>query len=258
MFRDRARPGVLLMIHCYFDDSGTHDDAGVVVWGGVVGTVDQFNQLEKRWRECLSAPMPGRPPLARFHLSHCKMRMREFARYNDAEIDHVQYRFRNVIIESGAMPVAFGVDKTAWDRFVTGKLRERLGGGAEALAFGSCAKAALEIAEDDKRGMQIVFDKGRETENLRLVFRAAEELVPAVTGHSAKFLAVADYPGLQAADMVANYFYVYAQNWLTDCESDLGPHFLHMVDRVEQQHWAMFGSDQVRELAARLRKSLRI
>ncbi len=63
--------GPALMLQCYLDDSGTHGGAPVVVWGGVIGSVDQFGRLEDQWKRLLREPLPGKLPLKSFHLSHC-------------------------------------------------------------------------------------------------------------------------------------------------------------------------------------------
>ncbi len=46
VFPSGVRDGRLLMLKAYFDDAGTHASAPVVVMGGLVGTVEQWDALE--------------------------------------------------------------------------------------------------------------------------------------------------------------------------------------------------------------------
>ena len=69
----------------YFDDSGSHTDSEIVTIGGVIGTPQQWNDFDKRWKALLAEPLPGKPKLRMFHLSHCNAREGEFQAYSDAE-----------------------------------------------------------------------------------------------------------------------------------------------------------------------------
>lgn len=78
------------MLRAYFDDSGTHADSEVVAIGGLIGTVDQWNEFDRKWKALLAAPLPSKPPLRMFHLSHCNAANGEFRGYSDAECDAVR------------------------------------------------------------------------------------------------------------------------------------------------------------------------
>ncbi len=147
--------GRMLLLQCYFDDSGTHDASEFVVWGGVLGGVEQIVDLDAKWLRLLSEPLPGKPAIKNFHLSHCVMGLGDFEAYNfeaynHAERDRVRYLFREAILDSRLMPVAFGVDVLAWDKYIQGDLRDHLGD-AERGAYGMCLKAACDIAVDHQK-----------------------------------------------------------------------------------------------------------
>jgi hypothetical protein len=46
------------MLKAYFDDAGTHAASPAVVLGGLIGTVDQWERLEKLWGLRLADPLP--------------------------------------------------------------------------------------------------------------------------------------------------------------------------------------------------------
>lgn len=223
------RDGALLMLQCFFDDSGTHDGSKVVVWGGVAGTVEQFEELEQQWVAALANPPFGKPPIKKFSQSDCRACHGEFKGYNRAESDHLQYIFREIVINSNVVGVCYGVDVAAWDRHVTGRLREFIGG-AESAAFGLCAKKAFEIADLNEDKISMVFDQGRKTDLLQILYSAAGQHFPEAAKNAAStFMPVASTPGLQAADLIANYFYAYAKEYLLDSEAEADPHLLSLL-----------------------------
>lgn len=243
------------VLKCYFDDAGTHRDSLIVVWGGVFGTQEQLDALDRDWQILLQKPLPGKPPLNLFHLAHCRAHCGEFRDYTDTECDRVQNLFRSVILNAGVMPVAFGVDVAAWDCRVTGLLRRRIGP-AENLAFGSCAKAALEVTDNDGDRMLAFFDLGRCDDGLRDVYEGAGALLPEAAARLvASFVPVEGNPGLQAADVVANSFYRFALGWLDDRSARPEPHFFGLA-WAKQTHWAMYGADEIDDLVCKVRQDL--
>jgi hypothetical protein len=149
-----AGSGSLVMLQCFFDDSGTHGGAAVVVWGGVVGQVEQFKHLEREWMALLKTPPYGRPSLKKYSQADCRSCKGEFLGYSQPESDHLQFCFRNIIIISGVVPISYGTDAAAWDRHITGRLREFLGS-AESASYGLCAKLVLETAEENDSQISI-------------------------------------------------------------------------------------------------------
>src|SRR5947209_3862900 len=94
------REGLLMLLRAYFDDSGTHGNSEVVVMGGLIGTVEQWDRFEAAWAAKLACPLEGKPPLKKgFHLSACNARDGEFSHYSDAEQDALIHAFRQIIID---------------------------------------------------------------------------------------------------------------------------------------------------------------
>ena len=250
------RSGWLLMIQCFFDDSGTHAGAPIVVWGGVIGTCEQFAVMEERWIELLKQPLPGKPPLKKFRLTDCHAIAGEFKGYTRTECDVVQNLFRTAIVESDLIPVAYGVDTAIWDARVVGRLRELFD--PESAVFGTCARLALEVAEENNQKVSVVFDEGRENEKLHRLCIASRELLPrgaALT--DATFSKVIQSPGLQAADVVANYFYRYAQQWQINRNADPSCHFQHLLVNSAQKHYGMFSESEIDHIVINVTARLR-
>lgn len=221
--------GALVMLQCFFDDSGTHNRSTVVVWGGVIGKLEQLEALEQEWVKILDQPPFGYPPIKNFSQADCRARRGEFCKYSTAESDHLQYLFRQVVIEANVVGISYGVDAATWDRHVTGKLRLVVGG-AESAAYGLCAKMAFEIAELNEDKISIVFDQGRKSRILDAIYGGASALIPeAAKNAAATFMPIASTPGLQAADLVANYFYTFAREYLVDADCEPDPHLVSLL-----------------------------
>ena len=125
------------MLIGYFDDSGTHTNSEIVVMAGFVGTREQWQQFKKAWSDKLSEPLPGKPPLKRFHMVNCVQRDREFSDYTEAERDAVIHDFRQIILDAKLIGNVTAVDRVAWDEIMVGPLR-MLHGDAEWYCLNSC------------------------------------------------------------------------------------------------------------------------
>lgn len=252
----------LLMLQFFFDDSGTHERSPVVVWGGVLGTEQQFAVLEEKWRALLACPLPGKPPLKKFHLTHCRSHRDEFESYSEAESDRLQFLFRSIIIDTALVSVAFGTYVESWERNVTGKLRDALGS-ADSPSIGTCIKVAFDYgAANPDMKLALVFDKGRRLpiqENLLKAFEFSDPTLSARASDS--YLAVEGSPGLQAADIVANSFYRYAVAWQYDNDSIPDAHFADLLrnrpfDQDGRQildHFGVFNEQRIREMVVGMR-----
>jgi hypothetical protein len=94
------------MMGAFFDDSGTHDGSSVVAMGGLLGTEQHWDAFAEQWNTILKDPLPGRPPLTQFHLSHCRNGTGEFAGFSRAERDHLTCRFHRVILDNELITVS--------------------------------------------------------------------------------------------------------------------------------------------------------
>jgi hypothetical protein len=222
------------MLSAYFDDSGTHEDARVVVWGGVLGTEDQWSGFDNAWRARLRSPLPGKPPLRRFHLAACEAGADEFRGYSRAEKDHVTYLFRSIIMDAGLVHLSSVVSRPDWDELIVGTLRERIGD-AEHAAFLRCIRDSLEVGHllyDDERLITITFDKGRQS-RLQLLADRVMEFDRRLLGIAdLRFRSVELLPPLQAADIVATESFWASQKWLDTGTNDSSrAHFRHLLEQ---------------------------
>jgi hypothetical protein len=230
------------MLAAYFDDSGTHDDSKLVVWGGFIGTAEQWSGFDKAWRAKLARPLPGKPRLTKFGLADCEGHHGEFAGYSEAESDLLQNECRELIVQAGVIGLAYAVERESWDRLAKGEAREFLGGDAESACFGGCFNGAVERAVHffpEDRMLSVHFDRGRKSPKLDALIDRVTKLYrgsPAIVNLS--YNRVNDFSPLQAADIIATENYWHASSVIAGNDNPR-PHFAHFLQRVRTDGYLM-------------------
>jgi len=147
------------MLTAYFDDSGTHDEAEIMVMAGFIGTDEQWSAFDASWKAKLDAPLPDKPPLRRFRMADCEARSGEFSGYSKAEKDAVIHDFREIIIDNKLPGYVIAVERRAWDRLVVGP-HAVLYGDCEQHCVRRCVSFALDYVRkhESERLLTIVID----------------------------------------------------------------------------------------------------
>jgi hypothetical protein len=149
--------------------------------------------------------------------------------------------------------VTYGADVSAWDKHVQGRLRSYIGG-AEGASYGLCARLALQIAVENDEKMSLVFDQGAMKLVLHNIYSGACALIPEGAARAAAtFRPVTGTPGLQAADLVANYFYGFAKRWIEDSEHKPDPHLWSLLRSGLPVIDGFMGEKEIEELAHKMR-----
>jgi hypothetical protein len=170
---------VVLVLEGYFDDSGTHGDTRVVVWGGFLGTVDQWVDLDRRWREKLAKPLPNKARLKKFALADCRWAVEEFESYSYAERDLIQADFRQLIIDVGVIGMAYAVDRHAYTELMSQEAQNFFGD-PEMMCFGECFHGAIYTARTkfaDHAEMALHFDQGRHSGKLAAIVDVVDRTI---------------------------------------------------------------------------------
>jgi hypothetical protein len=241
----------VMMLHCFFDDSGTHADSKVAVWGGVVGTTESVLKLNALWKARLAEPVEGRGPIRKFGLADLRARRGEFANYREADVDRARYLFRECVLQAGIYPFSFAVDCDAYDRVMTAEMPAAYRCNAAGMAFGGCADTAIQLLDAWRRVRRTpnqivaVFDQGQRGDHLdSLLGEARSRADAAQLQVTYTFAKVGDVPALQAADMVATESYWRALGVLAGREDEMSPHYRALVEQrlsrffiAEEVHW---------------------
>ena len=146
------------MLSAYFDDSGTHDQSQVMVYGGLIGTDTQWAAFEAAWKARLNAPLPGKPALPRFHVAPCLSgrKGKDFLGYTQDEAEELAEAFTHIILDSGVSGYARAIERKAWDALILGPSREVLGD-SERNAVTSCILTTLQWARDNSDDDRLAF-----------------------------------------------------------------------------------------------------
>jgi hypothetical protein len=220
------------LLHCYFDDSGTHEASKIAVWGGVIGESDAYAALSQNWRAKLERPLPDKPSLKKMRLSDLAKGKGEFIGYSQGARDLVRKEFRDLVVEAGLVCIAHIVVVDDWLSASTENDRKFLGN-ARNFAFQGTLEKVANLAQIEDVQIALYLDEGAadigvET-NLRVwhTMRAAES-----SRTSLVYSAVEDSMGLQAADMIAYEAYNYGLHLLDPSKYPENPHFVDLRNRA--------------------------
>ena len=240
------------MLEFYLDDSGTHAGSRVVVWGGVVGFSQFFEELETAWKARLACPCEGKPPIKAFHSAHLAAGEGEFEGYNIAERDLTRRNFRQVIVDAGLTVLSYGISVDDWDTVITGRARMFLGS-AERHIFGHAVLAGCEAAKEHGQPVSFQFDRGRHSSRLESVIGPAMQAAE-IDGHSVShgFSPVIDNMGLQAADLVAHETYQFFNEYIDNRSAQIGAHLRSLFEGVHDARAAWIGKEQFQDVADRI------
>lgn len=207
---------VQCMLSAYFDDSGTDSESPIMVLGGLIGDDRQWSDFEREWSALLAHPLPGKPPLSKWSSYDCLNSVGEFTSYKPGERDALTHDFRQIIIGCDLLSYAVCVDKSPWRGPYKDVMTYRLGLPDEIAMYSVveyCHKIAGVSLIEPKVG--IVFDAGWSNTNIAnwaLHYIKDDDMNDRVS--SVTFGKVADYLGLQGADLIATETFWFNKAWM--------------------------------------------
>jgi hypothetical protein len=218
-----------VMLTAYFDDTGTHRDAPIIGFGGLIGNEEQWYLFDASWRAKLKSPLSGKLPLHRFHMTECMARTGEFGGYSEPERDAVIHDFRQLIIASGVWGYAVGVSRCDWEELIAPSTLRAWLGDAEAFCFRDCvAKMGTfvrELSRIDKE-LALVFDDRPQRTAINRAISKQYQGIPEPLGAKlvgVRFLDSISAVPLQGADLFAWEFYAHVRAMLSTGGNDILP-----------------------------------
>lgn len=247
------------MLQCYLDDSGTHNESRVIVWGGLAGDIHFFDEFETAWKNRLADPCDHlKPPIKAFHSTALAAGSGEFAGYSPAERDRTRFNFRQVIVDCGLTWVSCGMSTEAWVRVANGyDFSDALD--AEGVVFGSIVRDFCRSAKKHGDPISFQFDLGRQSPKLASMIQPAFETAEIDDQYvSYTFSPVQAIMGLQGADLVAHETYQFLTKYIDDPDTSPTQHLDRLVEDVHDSHVGWFGESQIRSTFEQTAKSLQV
>ncbi len=242
------------MLKAYFDDSGTHVGAPIVVVGGLIGTDAQWKGFDANWRARLKCPIEGKQPLKKFGMHDCQESIGDFKGYSRTESDFVMHEFRQIIKNSGIVGYSSAIDKVAWDELVTAERRQNMGP-AENFCLTRCARNMLANAKDHftEKTIRFTYDEGRKAilSNRIERFEWTRGLIDCPQVASFTYAKVRDLTPLQGADMLATESYWLLKKRRSNKTAEPRSHFQDYVKSAKGFGDFMSREVLLKELAAR-------
>lgn len=254
---NRGKRGMIAMLECYLDDSGTHDTSLVVVWGGVVGHKHYLDQLDVAWRKQLAQPCEGRAAIRKFSSSKLLAGRGEFEGYSDAEKDATRRNFRQVIVDCELTVIAFGASVRDWEQIVH-KQAAMPALTAEQAVFGKAVQEVLQCAAERQDPVSLQFDQGRSSVALNTALGSVmerDEYRHLLVNYG--FSNVECVAALQAADLVAHESYRYFVERLGDKKAVLNPHTERLFQEAFNSKGAWLGRKEIKDAARKTQKKMR-
>jgi hypothetical protein len=116
-----------MALRAYFDESGTHSDAGVTGVAGFIGPAEEWTKLEEEWEEELErfAKDTGHN-IKDFHAYECE-HGQEFWFGIDRSIREAYYqRLARVLVKhTQLMGISFSIENDQWNAFATPEFMDR-------------------------------------------------------------------------------------------------------------------------------------
>jgi hypothetical protein len=228
--------GGLCMLSAYFDDSGTHDGSDIIVYACFIGTENEWGVLEPAWKAKRDEPLPGKPPLRKFHMTDCISGYGEFRNYSVEERELVIEGFHDIILASNVIGRAIGLSRHDWDRQITGGQRLFFGD-AESFCVRTCLSFAADWTANNQGDKQVtmIFDDGPQHQARTRAI--GEEIKRTHNGSEGRaemfgpsFLPTEKFVPLQAADMLAWESYAYGRGWLKDPKKEIGLRYRRLIE----------------------------
>ena len=196
----------VLVLRAYFDDSGTHNGSPACVWGGFMGHVDEWDEIEDGWSALLK-----REGLASFHMAEIENACGQCDMWPRARRDSVIHDFRQVLAGRNIIGIASVTWSSGWEQAARGTWIEDRYISPSLFTFEHVIQQALhwaysaEIQSDISEKVDFVFDL-REQEAARGLDAAntysdAGPFSPWFS--SAVFRRMKETIPLQAADLIA-------------------------------------------------------
>jgi hypothetical protein len=199
--------GGICMLIAYFDHTGTHESAPVVAVAGLIANSQNWYVFEEDWAAKLAEPIPGKPPLERFHMTDCMAGEGEFSTYSRAERDLVIHDFREIILRSNSHGYCSAVSVPAWQKHMSQHFPSTSIRGEHLFVVGHCIQAMLNLANITafENVISLVVDRRDELNNTtELVFlEQSKQTVPNLTILGPSFMPSKEVMPLQAADLYA-------------------------------------------------------
>jgi hypothetical protein len=242
---------LMAMVTVYFDDSGTHQQSDIAVASCFISDVRRWKQFDTEWQTVLQEEGIAD---SGFHMADFVAQKPPFDGWGKTKRDRTVKGLVAVINKCAIIGTTTALTKSDYDRFVTGKLRDKLGHNHYTFAVQSCMAHIEEwrIGMLDTQPYEYVFDlmgKGKH-EILDLFDSLIEHKLAVRFGIEPRGYSFQDRRSLlplQASDILAWESNKYIREYQTTARTPRGS-FLSLVDSIPIKA-RLFGSGSLYEFA---------
>lgn len=240
----------VLVLHGYFDESGTHDGSRAISVAGYLSTADRWLAFEQEWKEALAAY-----GLDHFHMTDFVARKQPYADWPAVERVECLTNLIGIINRNVMASVGFALPMRDYYAIFS-KRAKHYTGGAYGLAAVSCFMDASRAIRTEHPNAKIayVFERGvKGRGQVMKVFDQACDDRETRERHmlqSLKYEDKRDFVALQAADILAYELYRHLPIQLNEVDGIPRLNVLRALQQCPKTYWQTFGSETMHDFAS--------
>ncbi len=268
----RERCKVMVVLHAYMDDSGSHKDSHACVVAGYLGGVNRWKEFERRWQQVLD-----KYGVSEFHARVFWRRtpegegVEEYKGWNRQRLEEFLGHLVSVIENTAIFPFASGILRSEWSRLTLREQKILCGGIPPNLEQSSANALFLPFQYSIARltmncnpglVMHLFFDDNKQTNAWATICYTRLKALAITEGaaDAARKLDGLTFSDsrvalpLQAADLLAWEAYQYCKSAKGDPRFPIGRTYRRALKRIrsKEDFW-LFDRPRLEEMIPRLR-----
>lgn len=247
-----VRRRLVVVLKAYFDESGTHSAARVLAVVGLIHAPSKWQPFERAWRARMRRFQKRYPAAVVFHMTKCRGGYEQFLGIPEKERFGLIDDLADIVCKHRPTIVASVMVKSAWATLADAEFRRRFHTPYH-LCLEHCVQQILSLVKErgGKDFVALICSDQSEYEKRTLQVHSEYKKRPEYQNFSLAYFPPAKFMPLQAADLVANETYAYANSKLGASVPTMRDSLKSMIHDGLDARGGYYTEDALAELIAR-------